>query len=168
MFALTPTQSDEKLFFLMEGETAERHGYIGYLRMDFGKSGREFWTTWFNGQPLLNTPEYKNEFDSVINSLRDDGEPPVFSGRTALERFSNSNPGKDLGDRGKGYIIKTPDYSYYFRCRPSPHDYDVYCFVYDNRFLMTIAQDTMAEVDKIRQKINNRKQCHDRHRIKPG
>ena len=96
MFALTPTQGDEKLFFLMESEAAERHGYIGYLRVDFGKSGREFWTTWFDAQPLLNTPEYKNEFDSVINSLRDDGDSPVLSGRTALEGFCGSNPGKDL------------------------------------------------------------------------
>ena len=26
MFVLTPTQGDEKLFFMMEGEAAERHG----------------------------------------------------------------------------------------------------------------------------------------------
>ena len=135
MFTMIPTQDDEKLFFQMEGEAAERHGYIGYFRADFGESGREFWTTWFDCQPHLKTPGYQTEFDSVINSLRNDGENPALSGRAALETFFGSNPGKDLGDRGKGYIVKTPEYSYYFRCRPDPNDYDVYCFVYENRVL---------------------------------
>ena len=158
MFVLRPSKDDKKLFFLMEGETAVQHGYIGYLRADFGKSGREFWTTWFDGQPHLSTYVCKNEFDRVINSLRNDGESPVFSSRMAFERFCSSNPGKDLGDRGKGYIVKTLDYSYYFRCRPSTNDYDVYCFVYDNRFLITNAHDAMIKVDKTGQRIDNQRQ----------
>ncbi|MDR1204510.1 MAG: hypothetical protein LBL26_03390 [Peptococcaceae bacterium] len=136
MFILLPAQDNERLFFRMEGELAERHGVIGYLRADFGKSGREFWTTWFDCQSDLKTPGFKSEFDSVIDALRNNGQKPPFSSRSALESFRGANPGKDLGARGRGYFIKTHDYSYYFRCRPNSSDYDIYCFTYDNRFLL--------------------------------
>jgi hypothetical protein len=137
MFKLLSAQNDEKLFFQMDGELAERHGYIGYLRADFGKSGREFWTAWFDCQPDLKTPDFKFEFDDVIDSLRNDGQKPPFSSRAALKSLCGVNPGKNLAARGRGYFIKTLDYSYYFRCQPSPDDYDIHCAVYDNRFLFS-------------------------------
>jgi hypothetical protein len=89
MFKLLPAQDKDSLFFRMEGERAERHGFIGYFRADFGKSGREFWTTWFDGQPDLKTFGFKNEFDSVIDALRNDGQ------KTAL-----------LQPRGIGIILR--------------------------------------------------------------
>ena len=136
MFKLFPAKDDAVLFYLMQGESAGRHGALGYLRADFGKSGREFWTTWFDIQPDLKTPAFREEFDDIINSLRNDGGNPPFSSRAALESFCRANPGKDLSGRGNGYIIRTQGYSYYFRCLPRPGDYDIYCFVYDNCFLL--------------------------------
>ena len=136
MYNLLPAQDDAKLFFKMEGETAERHGAIGYLRADFGKSNCEFWASWFDIQPNLKSVSFKTELDDIIDSLRDDGNNPPFANRKNLKSFCCSSPGKDLFERGNGYIIRTLNYSYYFRFRPSPNDYDIYCFVYDNRFLL--------------------------------
>jgi hypothetical protein len=51
MYTLTPSQNDSFLFSRLEGEAAERHGAIGYLRADFGKDGYGFWTAWFDSQP---------------------------------------------------------------------------------------------------------------------
>ena len=136
MFKLLPAQDDIKLFFRLEGEDAERHGHIGYIRIDFGKSGCEFWSTWFDCRPDLKTPAFRGEFDNIIDSLRNDGNNPPFSSRAALESFCFKNPGKEMSRRSLGYLIKTPGYSYYFRCRASSVDYEIYCFVYDNRFLL--------------------------------
>jgi len=136
MYSLLPAQDNAKLFFRMDGETAERHGAIGYLRADFGKSGCEFWTTWFDIQPCLNISNFKNNFDNIIESLRNDGQNPSFSSRAVLQSFCRANLGKNLSDRGCGYIIMTHNYSYYFRCHLRLNDYDIYCFAYDNRFLL--------------------------------
>ena len=136
MHMLLPTNADELLFSRLDREAAERHGAIGYLRADFGRDGRGFFATWFGIQTHLNTPALKTDFRRVINSLRGEGPEPPFASRISLEAFCAAKLGKDLATRGSGYSIQTREYSYYFRCRPSPADYDIYCFAYDNRWLL--------------------------------
>ena len=130
-YELLPTKEDNFVFFRLDRESAERHGAIGYLRVDFGRSGREFWSSWFDSQPQLNTYCFKKEFDGVINSLRDDGQQPPFASRENLGSLCSANPGKRLNEQGYGYKVRTLDYSYYFRCLPRSGDYDIYCFAYD-------------------------------------
>jgi hypothetical protein len=136
MFTLIPTQENTKLFFMMEGKTAERHGAIGSIAMDFGCADNESWSSWFEIQPCLKTDSYQTEFDNVINSLREDGNNPPFASRKNLQAFCSSTPSKDLSGRGLSYMIRTNDYSYYFRCQPGPHYYNACGFAYDNRFLL--------------------------------
>ena len=135
-YKLFPAKVDSLVFFRLDGGAVERYGVIGYLRVDFGRTGREFWSSWFDSQPHLNTYSFKKEFDDVINSLRDDGQEPPLASRKNLAAFCSANPGKNLATRGYGYIVRTQDYTYYFRCLPRPEDYDVYCFAYDNRYLL--------------------------------
>ena len=135
-YQLLPSQEENLLFFSLDGEAAVRYGAIGYLRADFGRDGHGFWTTWFDNQSHLKTPGFKKEFDSVINSLRDDGPQPPFANRRNLEKFCIATPGKELTTRGDGYCIRTEDYSYYFRCKPLAGDYDILCFTYDNRYIL--------------------------------
>lgn len=129
-------QNETNLFFRMDGEAAERHGAIGYMRADFGRSGDEFWTTWFNSQSSLNTSPFKAEFDKVINHLRYDMQYPVFGSRRELEAFCLKHSGQKINDRGIGFKIQTTDYTYYVRCQPTAQDYEAYVFAYDNRFLL--------------------------------
>jgi hypothetical protein len=136
MHKLEPSQHDKLLYFRLEGEAAERHGSLGYLRVDFSSDGRHFYSTWFDCQPHLKTPAFREEFDTVINSLRNDGDNPPFASRRNLQAYLSAVPGKDLTTRGKGYFVETLDYSYYFRCKPSGADYDVYAFAFDNRWLL--------------------------------
>ena len=136
MYTLLPAeQAESGLFFRLDGEAAERHGAVGYLRADFGKSGGEFWTTWFDCEKNLKTPAFKREFDNVVNSLRDDGEKPPFASRGNLSAFCAANPGL-FTERGGGYRIRTQDYSYYIRCLPSYSDYDIGIYAYDSRWLL--------------------------------
>ena len=65
---------EEKLCF-RDSERTKEYGWIGYLRGDFGRSGEEFHSTWFEGDnPELNNEQFKELFDSVINILRQDGD----------------------------------------------------------------------------------------------
>ena len=95
-YKLLPAQDDDSLFFRLDGESTVKCGAIGYMRADFGRSGHEFWSTWFDEQPQLNTYTFKQEFDEIINTLRDDGEAPPFAGRRKLEAFCSATPSKDL------------------------------------------------------------------------
>ncbi|SBW00761.1 conserved hypothetical protein [uncultured Eubacteriales bacterium] len=135
-YELLPSKEDGLLFFRLDGEAAERYGSIGYLRADFGRDGRGFWATWFDQQPHLKTPAFKDEFDEIINSLRDGGQKPPFASRDNLAAFCAATPGKELTTRGSGYMIQTLDFSYYIRCLPRPGDYDIYAFAFDNRYLL--------------------------------
>jgi hypothetical protein len=137
-YTLLPAGEAEKpLFFRLDGEAAERHGAIGYLRCDFGKTGKEFWSTWFDSQSHLKTHTFKTEFNAVVDSLRDDGERPPFSSRYALAAFCAETPGAELpAGRGKGFMMRTLDYSYYARCNPRYGDYDIGLYAFDNRWLL--------------------------------
>ena len=115
------------LCFRLSGEAAERCGAIGYLRADFGRSGKEFYTTWFDNQAHLKSPDFKYKFDELINSLRDDGQKPPFASRENHLAFCAAHPSMTC------FKIATLDYSFYVRLNPNQGTYDIYCFAYDNR-----------------------------------
>jgi hypothetical protein len=129
-------KAENALFCRMEGEQAERHGFIGYMRADFGRSGGEFWNTWFDTQRHLKTYDFKNEFQEVIDSLRNDGDEPPFGSRSSLQKFLFDQKGLPLHNNANGFKIQTPDYTYAVYCSPSCGDYDVRVFTYDNRYLL--------------------------------
>jgi hypothetical protein len=137
-YELHPAEENEKtLFYRLDGEAAERHGAIGYMRADFGRTGKEFWTTWFGGQKRLKTHIFKKEFDEVVNSLRGDGDKPPFASRFSLAVYCAENHGAEMpAGRGKGFRIRTLDFSYYVRCNPQYGDYDIALYAYDNRYLL--------------------------------
>jgi hypothetical protein len=136
MYTLLPSADSDRLFFNMHGEAAERHGSIGYLRANFGKSGDEFWAAWVANQKHLYTHVFDDELLAVTHSLRFDGPEPTLACRRNLERLCQTKPGMDLPGQGCGYYIQTKRFSYYFRCLPNAGNYEVCCFAYDNRWLL--------------------------------
>lgn len=137
-YEIMPFEPNEThLFFRLDGEKSERHGLIGYMRADFGRSGNDgFFNTWLDNQKHLKTPAFKAEFQKVIDYLRKGMQYPVFSNRYDLEAFCLKHPEQRINDRGIGFKIQTADYSFYARCRPTAHDYDIYVMAYDNRYLL--------------------------------
>ena len=124
--------NEQYLFFRLKGETAERNGAIGYMRADFGRNGDEFHSSWSNSQRRLKSSMFNTEFDKVINFLLDG----IFGSRRDLEVFCQQHTEQNIDNRGVGFHIHTPMYSYYARCNPTRHDYDVYVFAYDNCYLI--------------------------------
>ena len=133
------TQDEYDLFFRIEAEAAEQHGFIGYLRGDYGRDGREFWTTWFDGQPDLKTEVFRDEFKGIIDYLRDASLDPV-EGPDVFKFHCLQNMRRRVMDNAVRFKIVTEGYSYYFRCQPGAGDYNLYCMVYDNRFLLPILE----------------------------
>ena len=67
---------------------------VGHGRMDFGRSGNEFWHTWWpRGPEELNSPVFKAELQEVMDTLRES----VLKNRFAMERFCYKHGGKISG-----------------------------------------------------------------------
>ena len=68
--------------------------------MDFGRSGNEFWHTWWpRGPEELNSPAFKLELQEVVDTLRES----VLKNRFAMERFCYEHGGKISGGWTQNY-----------------------------------------------------------------
>ena len=128
---IRPARPDEAgLFYTPHPEEDKRLGTVGHVRMDFGRSGNEFWHTWWpRGPEELNSPAFKLELQEVVDTLRES----VLKNRFAMERFCYEHGEKISGGwvQNYGYIVETEHYRYCLRCNPSPGDYNCYCTAYD-------------------------------------
>ncbi len=130
-FHIRPARPEEAgLFYTPHPEEDKRLGTVGHVRMDFGRSGNEFWHTWWpRGPEELNSPAFKLELQEVVDTLRES----VLKNRFAMERFCYTRGGKISGGwtQNYGYIVETEHYRYCLRCNPSPGDYNGYLTAYD-------------------------------------
>ena len=117
-FHIRSARPDEAgLFYTPHPEEDKRRGTIGHIRMDFGRSGNEFWHTWWpRGPEELNSPVFKAELQEVVDTLRES----VLKSRFAMERFCYEHGGKISGGwtQNYGYIVETEHYRYCLTVRP--------------------------------------------------
>ena len=101
-FHIRPARPEEAgLFYTPHPEEDKRLGTVGHVRMDFGRSGNEFWHTWWpRGPEELNSPAFKAELQQIVGKLRED----VLKNRFAMERFCYDHGGKIDG----GYVQNYP------------------------------------------------------------
>lgn len=125
-FAINNGKSEEVSLCYGEPGSQSRPGCIGYLRGDFGRSGNEFWSNWFEGHEELKTPEFRQEFDQLINELHDTGP---LQNRLAMQRFC-SGSGCDQRNDSYHFTIETEDHLYTLRCMQNPGNYNYYCYAY--------------------------------------
>ena len=133
-FVLQPASEDEKFeYYSKPPELESLRGSIGYLRMDFGHNGKEFWHSWFEtGDSELNTSEFKSVIDDLVNELRHS----VLKDRSAMRSFCadhGGNLGENYSISQYGYKIETENYLFRLRCKPMEGDYDAYLYCFDKR-----------------------------------
>ena len=70
---IRPARPEEAgLFYTPHPEDDQRLGTHAHVRMDFGRSGNEFWHTWWpRGPEELNSPAFKAELQEVVDTLRE-------------------------------------------------------------------------------------------------
>ena len=143
-FQIRPASPEEAgLFYAQLPAEDERLGAIGHVRMDFGRSGNDFWHTWWpRGPEELNSPAFKSELQEVVDELRGS----VLKNRFAMERYCYGHGGKISGGwvQNYGYIIETENYRYCLRCNPSPGDYNAYLTAFD----LNVQRQNMARKEK--------------------
>lgn len=121
------------LFYALKPEEDARLGAVGHVRMDFGRSGTEFWHTWHaRGPEELNSPEFKAELQEVVDELR----KSVLKDYSAMTGYCHSHGGEIKGSwvtQNYGYVVETDGYLYCLRCNPVRGDYNAYLACFDKQ-----------------------------------
>lgn len=132
-YILRPAPPEEAGLFYSDDEKDRELACVGHLRLDFGRGGREFWSTWqeHNGDEL-NVPAFKAELDAVVKELRECGPLKSLS---VMSGYCSTYPAGSLEGSGGsfGYITETERYRYCLRCTPRQGDYNGYLYIYDKR-----------------------------------
>lgn len=144
-WAFFPAPKEQRKFAYTCEDGDEACKCIGHLRADFGRSGTEFWTTWWEHKhPELKTQEFKNAFDEAVNILRRErGEINPLHSRSAMRKYCAEFPDASDGYRHffrmDVFPAEYPNthsvFSLIMRMSPCLGDYDLYCYCYNNRDL---------------------------------
>ena len=124
------SSQENNLFYSNDPEIDQLTGCIGHLRGDFGRDGNEFWTTWWDHQEELKTQDFKNDLDSVVNTMKQDG---LLSNLKAMRKICYSMPDAILpssGGNSYGFRHDSDQHSFYLRASTQQGDYNFYCYCY--------------------------------------
>ena len=120
-------------------EVLQKTGCIGHLRGDFGSSGIELYSNWFEHNPELKTQEFSKDIDKVINNLRFGKEYGKMMGdRDSMAKYCYSHPESMFAGnytREFGFRADTEKYSFLFRLNLNRGDYNFYCYCYEKEAL---------------------------------
>lgn len=122
---------EESGLFYSGKEMDGKLGCIGHLRGDFGRSGKEFWSTWWEHQSELKTQEFRDEFNMIINSLRKQG---LLKDRDSMADYCCQHPEARMPGAWHfdvyGFCVNTVRHRYFVRCFPHPENYNFYVYCY--------------------------------------
>ena len=122
---------EQKYTYTQSTQIAAQTGCIGHLRADLG-SGKEFYSSWDDHRADLKTSEFKEELDTVINTLREG----VLKSRTALSQYCYAHPEAGFGNgREWGLRVNTAQHAYLMRLNPNRGEYSLYCYCYRRDWL---------------------------------
>ncbi|MBR3149681.1 MAG: hypothetical protein IKF64_05870 [Eubacterium sp.] len=130
-YNIRPASNDEILYSYTQGQQiAGQTGAVGYMRGDFGDGGQNFYTSWFDINPVLKTDDIKDNFNYLINTLND--RDFLQSAKLMRAFFKKAQATCIEGNFGVESVMRidSGNYSYIFRVCPASVDYDFYVFAY--------------------------------------
>jgi len=116
---------------------AELCGSPGYLFGALDNTGSVFLNSWMRNVPSENTPEFKAEFNTVLDMLRfDERYGHVIKNRATMIGFCLANPDGEIANR-REYVFRadTRGYAYLVRCAPNAEDNHAYVYPYRRELL---------------------------------
>lgn len=124
------TEKEDKYTFSNSMQISMQCGLIGHLRADMDSDGNGFFSSWEDYRKELKTDEFKDEFDKVINSLREEGD--FLYNRKSLAKYCYSSPQAKMNNEHDYYGVRidTEKYAYLCRLNPNKGEYNLYCYCY--------------------------------------
>lgn len=133
---LRPMMEAERMYsYSQSQQISMQTGLIGYLRADMDSDGTGFFSSWNGFRDSLKSEDFKQEFDDVLNELREDGN--LLHDRRTLARCCRQTPDSAFhNDRNEyGFRVDTGHYSYLMRLNPNKGEYNLYCYCYVKQWL---------------------------------
>ena len=124
------TEKEDKYTFSNSMQISMQCGLIGHLRADMDSGGNGFFSSWEDYRKELKTDEFKDEFDKVINLLREEGD--ILYNRKSLAKYCYSSPQAKMNNEHDYYGVRvdTQKYAYLCRLNPNKGEYNLYCYCY--------------------------------------
>lgn len=124
------TEKEDKYTFSNSMQISMQCGLIGHLRANMDSDGNGFFSSWEDYRKELKTDEFKDEFDKVINSLREEGD--ILYNRKSLAKYCYSSPQAKMNNEQDYYGVRvdTQKYAYLCRLNPNKGEYNLYCYCY--------------------------------------
>lgn len=124
------TEKEDKYTFSNSMQISMQCGLIGHLRADMDSDDNGFFSSWEDYRKELKTDEFKDEFDKVINSLREEGD--ILYNRKTLAKYCYSSPQAKMNNEQDYYGVRvdTEKYAYLCRLNPNNGEYNLYCYCY--------------------------------------
>ena len=99
-------------------------GSPGYLFGELDNTLSIFFPNWTRNDPAKDTPEFRAEFNAVLDMLRSDARYGNVLQNRALMNVYCLNHTEAMCNRGWDYVFRadTQDYSYLIRCTPDSED----------------------------------------------
>ena len=144
-FKVEPVPAEQRDWLYSDPAKDAERGCIGHLRFDTGRSGKEFWTSWWPHNETLNRQPFKKEFDQVVNTLRKKGNP--LSDLYSMIHFCGEHGNEaalSQDFRSFGFKIETKAHEYLLRLTPFRGDYS-YIYCYDKEAQRTHVKDQAWE-----------------------
>lgn len=131
-------------------QISQQTGLVGYLRGDYGPSGKQFFTTWFGDREDWNTPEFKHSLQRTIDRLR--YETKQLADREQLSTLCLNDMSSAITEdqRWFGFRIDSGNYAFLLKCSPCKGDYNFYVYCYRKGWLdqhMAQAQQGIRFID---------------------
>lgn len=128
-------ESEDKYTFCQSSQICGQCGLIGYLRADMDTDGNGFFSTWNDFRADLKTQEFKDEFDAMINSLREEGD--ILHNRKVLANYCYATPQSKMPGEQDYYGVRVDSekYAYLLRLNPNKGEYNLYCYCYRRDWL---------------------------------
>ena len=151
---LRPMTKEERLYsYTQSSQIGSQTGNVGHLRADMDSNGESFFSTWWDCRSDLKTEEFKEEFNGLISSLREEGQP--LHNRTALSKFCFSHPEAASEDfRDFFFRADTTEHSDMFRLNPNRGEYGIYCYPYKRDWLDHHLQESRKGIRFVDQDYN--------------
>lgn len=118
--------SREEMKLAFDGFNEKQEGCIGYFRGDFG-NGEQFYSSFNDCHSELKTPDFRGEFDDLIDYFRERGENPLLRSRDDMSKhiYAEKQYLINFGEIANFcFKVVTEQHTYYFACNPREGDYN--------------------------------------------
>lgn len=138
MLTIRPAAPAERLYAYGQSmQIAGQCGSPGYLRGGLDNTSTVFVNSWEQDVPSQNTPEFKAEFNTVLDMLRfDERYGCALKNRTTLIAYCLAHPEAKMENTQEyAFRADTEGHSYLIRCTPSVEFDHVFIHPYNRQWL---------------------------------